>query len=135
MGIQHGLETNLTLAKDFNVEAKHTADHIGSGSIQVLATPMMIAFMEITSLSLLDKYLPDGYSSVGSEVNVRHLAPSPLGSTIRVQAGITQIEGERILLDVKAWEGQTLVGIGSHTRHLIEVKRFMKRVKRSKKSN
>lgn len=134
MTIKHKLAPNQTRSKVFTVEPNHTADHIGSGSIKVLATPAMIAFMEITARELLDAHLPDGFSSVGTHVNVRHLAPSPLGSQITIKAEITAVEGAKVTLEVEAWEGEILVGSGSHTRHLVEMARFMARVKQSGKS-
>lgn len=129
MEIKHKLEENQSLEKTFTVEAGHTADHIGSGSVKVLSTPMMIAYMEITSLQLLDTYLPDGFSSVGSEVHIRHLAPSPLGSKIKVQASILNIEGRKVTLSVQAWHGDTEIGNGTHVRYLIDTKRFIEKMK------
>ena len=128
MEIKHKLEENQSLEKTFIVEANHTADHIGSGSIKVLSTPMMIAYMEITSLELLDTHLPDGFSSVGSQVNIRHLAPSPQGSKIKVKATIEKIEGGKITLSVAAWEEDKQIGSGTHVRHLINTERFMNKV-------
>ena len=87
------LSPGQTLTKEFLVEETHTAAHLGSGSIQVLATPMMIAFMENVSLELIAKELPEGYSSVGTRVDIRHLAPTPLGATVRITATITEVEG------------------------------------------
>lgn len=135
MEIKHKLEENQTLEKYFRVEANHTADHIGSGSVKVLSTPMMIAYMEITSLELLNTHLPDGFSSVGAQVNISHLAPSPLGSKIRVKAGITNIQGRKVTLNVEAWEGNTQIGSGTHVRYLIDSERFMKKLDQSQSAD
>ena len=128
MEIEHKLEENQTLEKYFTVEPNHTADHIGSGTVKVLSTPMMIAYMEITSLELLDAHLPDGFSSVGAQVNIRHLVPSPLGSRIKVKATIINIEDRKVTLNVEAWEGDTPIGNGTHVRYLIDSERFMKKI-------
>ena len=118
------------LAQDFVVREQHTAEHLGSGSVQVLATPMMIAFIEITALKLLDQSLEEGYSSVGTRVDIRHLAPTSLGSQVHVRTVVDQVEGQKVTLQVEVWDGDTLVGAGTHERYVIEVKRFMERIRK-----
>ena len=66
-----------TLTREFEVQDRHTAAHIGSGTVKVLATPVMIAFIEITALELMGQSLEEGYTSVGTRLDIRHLAPSP----------------------------------------------------------
>jgi fluoroacetyl-CoA thioesterase len=112
----------------FTVEEKYTAYHVGSGSFKVLATPWMIGLMELTSHELLAEALPDGYSSVGILVNIRHLAPTPVGSKVRVQAEIELVNGNSILFKVQAWDNHELIGSGHHERMIIEVDRFLRRV-------
>ncbi len=80
----------------FPVSLENSAIHLGSGSSRVLATPWMIAFMERVSHRLLTCCLPEGYSSVGTHLEVRHLAPTPVGGTIRVKAEVLSIDGYRI---------------------------------------
>ena len=122
------LKPGLSHQMEFTVEERHTASHIGSGRVKVLATPWMIAFMEITSRTLLDMHLPDSYSSVGTLVNVRHLAPTPLGSKVHAQVNIEKVEGNKITLSVSVSEGEVEVGKGAHERYVIDVDRFLKRV-------
>jgi len=124
------IEAGQKLEKEFIVEEKHTASHIGSGSVQVLATPVMIAFIEITGMKLLDQSLEEGYSSVGTRVDIRHLAPSPLGRQVRVQVVVDQVDGQKITLQVEVWDGDTLVGSGTHERFVIDVARFLERVRK-----
>lgn len=124
------IETGQKLSQEFSVEEQHTAFHLGSGTVQVLATPMMIAFIENTALKLLDQSLPDGYTSVGTRVDVRHLAPSPLGSEVRVEVLVSQVEDLKVTLQVQVWDGQRLVGDGTHERFVIEVARFLDRVEK-----
>lgn len=123
------------LTQEFLVEEQHTAFHIGSGSVQVLATPIMIAFIENTALRLLDQSLVEGYSSVGTRVDVRHLAPSPLGRRVRVKVAVSQVAGLKITLQVEVWDGTTLVGDGTHERFVIEVARFIERVRKLTQDN
>lgn len=122
--IQPGMNLELT----FHVEEAHTAAHIGSGSLRVLATPTMITFMEKTSHQLVAQYLPAGYSSVGSVVNVRHLAPTPEGDMVRVRSEVLAVEGARVNFRVEAWDSMEKIGEGDHQRVAIDEARFFKRV-------
>lgn len=122
------IEVGMTHEEVYVVEEKHLATHVGSGSARVLATPWMIGFMERTSHRLLKDCLPEGYSSVGTAVNIRHLAPTPLGSQVRVVSEVTAIAGSQITLKVQAWDDVELCGEGEHTRFIIDEDRFLKRV-------
>lgn len=128
MDIPHNIRPNQTLQREFTVKPEHTANHIGSGSVQVLATPTMIAFMEIVSLELLQTSLPEGYSSVGTHLDVRHLAPSRLEAVVTVKAEVLEVSGNKIVLAVNASEGEKLVGSGSHTRYLIDIEEFQQKL-------
>ena len=110
------------------VEEQHTAAHVGSGSLRVLATPIMIAFMEQAARDLLGKHLPAGYSSVGVHVDVRHLAPTPLGSTVRVQCEVLAVDGSKVNFSVQAWDTVEQIGDGKHQRVVINEERFLNRV-------
>jgi len=112
----------------FDVGDEHSAIHVGSGSLRVLATPWMIAFMERTARMLLAEGLPPGYSSVGVHVDVRHLAPTPVGARVRARAEVASIEGSRVNFSVQAWDGQEKIGEGAHQRVVIDEERFLRRV-------
>jgi fluoroacetyl-CoA thioesterase len=114
--------------KTYAIEDEHTAIHVGSGASRVLATPWMIAFMERVSHQLLARRLPEGYSSVGVLVNVRHLAPTPVGENVRITAEITAIDGSHITFSVQAWDNSEQVGSGQHERVVIDEARFLRRV-------
>lgn len=122
------IQPGLTLETTFTVADQHTAAHIGSGSLRVLATPIMISFMEGVSHRLLAQRLPAGRSSVGVLVNVRHLAPTPLGSTVRVCTEVLAVDGSRVVFRVQAFDETELVGEGEHHRMVIDEARFLKRV-------
>jgi len=89
----------------------------------------MIAYLEITARTLLDEYLPEGYSTVGTHVDIHHLAPTALGKTVRTKVVIKEIEDKKVLLDVTAWEGTRKIGEGIHERYVIEIERFLERIK------
>lgn len=118
----------------FTVTDQITAYHVGSGSARVLATPWMIAYMERTAHRLLTCCLPEGYSSVGTLVNVRHLAPTPLGAEVRVLAEVLSVEENRVYFSVRAWDDVELIGEGEHERAVIEQARFLRRVEKKKTS-
>jgi predicted thioesterase len=119
---------------EFLVEQENSAIHIGSGSSGVLATPWMIAFMERVSHRLLTCCLPQGYSSVGTHLDVRHLAATPVGASIRVRAEVLAVEGSKVNFKIEAWDPQDKIGEGTHERFVIEEERFLKRVAKKRES-
>lgn len=122
--LQPGMEYEVS----YLVEVNHTASHVGSGALSVLSTPSMIGFMERSSHQMLAKYLADGFSSVGVRVDVSHLAPTPVGASIRVRAEILQVNGSQVTFRVEAWDGVEKIGEGQHLRVIIDQQRFLKRV-------
>ena len=118
----------------FVVEEQYTASHVGSGSLRVLATPSMIAFMERTARDLLDEVLPEGYSSVGVHVDVHHLAPTPLGGQVRIECEVQEVDVRRVVFDVRAWDGEEKIGEGRHQRVAIDIQRFLSRVESKKEA-
>ena len=124
------IQPGMVREESFLVEEEHSAIHVGSGSLRVLATPWMIAFMERVSHRLLTCCLPEGYSSVGTHVDVRHLAPSPVGATIRVRVEVLSVEGNRVYFALEAWDNLEKIGEGKHERVVIEEARFLRRVEK-----
>ena len=114
----------------FTVTEQITAYQVGSGSARVLATPWMIAYMERTAHRLLTCCLPEGHTSVGTLVNVRHLAATPLGGEVRVEVEVLSMEGNRVYFSVRAWDEVELIGEGEHERAVIETERFLRRVEK-----
>lgn len=105
-----------------------TARHLGSGGLDVFATPAMIALMEGAAVNAIDPHLPEGQASVGTALDVRHIAATPLGQKVRARAEVTAVEGRQITLHVQAWDEQELIGEGEHTRFVIDVERFARRL-------
>jgi predicted thioesterase len=119
----------------YPVGEENTAVHVGSGSSRVLATPWMIAFMERVARDLLAEKLPPEYSSVGVRVEVRHLAPTPVGSWVRARAEIEAVEGTAVTFRVQAWDDREQIGDGQHQRVIIDEERFLKRVMSKRSPN
>jgi predicted thioesterase len=134
--IQPGLRGEVKLM----VAAEHTAQHLGSGAVQVLATPQMVLLMERASVAAVDHLLPEGYRTVGAHLDVRHLAPTPLGFEVRAVAELIEVQGRRLTFRVQVHEGfldereamGELVGDGLHQRAIIDVQRFSERVARKR---
>ena len=128
MELSEFVQIGMSQEETFTVEEQHTAAHVGSGSSRVLASPWMIAFMERAARKLLGDVLPEGLSSVGVHVDVRHLAPSPVGSQVRARAEVTAVQGSKVDFTIQAWDEHELVGEGTHRRAVIDEARFLSRV-------
>jgi fluoroacetyl-CoA thioesterase len=128
MDYQKTVHIGLTREETFTVEEQHAAAHVGSGGSRVLATPWMIAFMERVSYRLLAEHLGEGESSVGVLVNIRHLAPTPVGASVRVKAEVERLENSQVTFTVDAWDQAEKIGAGSHQRAVIDEDRFLRRV-------
>jgi predicted thioesterase len=100
----------------------------------VFATPAMINFMEITAAQAIEPYLPDGWLSVGVVVNVRHLAATPEGATVRVTATVTEVGDKRVTFAVEAHDEVEKIGEGTHVRALVERSRFLRAVQQKARS-
>ena len=94
----------------------------------VFGTPMMILAMEIASGQTVAAHLPPGWATVGSEVNVRHLAPTPMGRTVTATARVVEVSGRGLLFAVEAHDGVRKVGEGTHRRGAVNLESFAKRL-------
>ncbi|MBF4695612.1 thioesterase family protein [Fusibacter ferrireducens] len=110
------------------VEEKHTAAAFGSGSIFVFSTPMMIGLMENAALKCAEMGLPEGQSTVGTFVNVKHMAATPMNMKVKAIATITEIEGKKLTFAVEAFDEKEKIGEGTHGRYVIDAEKFLKRV-------
>lgn len=122
--VQPGLTGQLSLV----VAEEHTAKHLGSGSVQVLATPQMILLMERASVAAVDPLLPEGYRTVGVALDVQHLAPTPVGFEVRATSELVEVDGRRLTFRVQVHDDVELVGEGTHRRAIVNVRQFGERV-------
>lgn len=116
-------------ALDFVVEEAITAKVVGSGDLEVLATPSMIAMMEKASSQLVAPFLAEGETTVGTLVNVNHLKASLVGELITVNSELIEIDRKRLVFKVAAYSGDTLIGEGNHERFIINSEKFMNKLK------
>jgi fluoroacetyl-CoA thioesterase len=112
----------------FVVEAQHAIDFAHDGMPPVLCTPWLIWFLEHAAREAVLPWLEPGESTVGLEIEVRHLAPTPLGQTVTCTARIIHVEGARITFQVEARDESELIARGVHRLHVIRVAGFAKRV-------
>ena len=102
-----------------------TAARVGSGSLPVLATPVMIAWMEEASVAAIQPQMDEGETSVGILVTIRHMAPTKVGKAVRVISEVTEGKGNKISFTVKAYDEQNKIGEGSHERAVVNAEKFM----------
>lgn len=102
-----------------------TANSVGSGTLDVLATPIMVALMENAATKALD--LPEGQTSVGTYLNIRHLAATPVGMKVWAVAEITAIEGRKLVFNIEAFDEKEKIGEGQHERFIIDSAKFMEK--------
>jgi len=120
------LETGLTGEATTTVVHENTAAHVGAGGVEVFATPMMIALMENAAWRAVADHLEPGYVTVGTVVNVRHLAATPLGQQVRATAKLIEIDGRRLVFQVEAHDEQRQIGEGRHERFIVNLEHFLK---------
>ena len=120
------MTVGTSLEKSFKVTHADTAQMVGSGNLHVLSTPIMIAWMENTAMTLIFDTLPKGYSSVGTQIHVNHLKASAVDDLVTCTATITAVEGRKITFDIKCHneEGQ-LLGGATHERFIVNSEHFM----------
>ena len=115
------------------VTEANTAKHLGSGNVEVFATPAMVRLMEEAGVAAVDHLLPEGQRTVGVSLNVRHSAATPLGMSVTVRAELVEVEGRRLTFRVEAFDEVEKVGEGTHQRYVIDVAHFQQRVEQKRK--
>ena len=123
------ITVGMTLTEEKKVTPEMTAATIGSGALEVLGTPFMMALMESTAMHCIQPELPEGKGTVGVEIASSHLAPTPVGMTIRATAEVTEISsnGKMITFKISAYDEAGLIGEGTHVRAVIDNARFQQK--------
>lgn len=112
------------------VTDENTAAAVGSGGVNVFGTPMMIGLMEMAAARSVQPYLADGETTVGTLVNVSHLAATPIGMGVRATATLEQIDGRRLVFRVEAFDDREKIGEGTHERAIVQLEKFLARAGR-----
>ena len=122
------IPVGITATQELTVTEEMTVAHFHAAMPAVYGTPIMILHMENTAGSAIEEYLPEGWISVGTVVNVKHLAATPVGAKVTIKATVTGLHGNSITFDVEAHDDTDKIGEGTHTRAAVELERFLKRV-------
>jgi len=123
------LAPGLTGEIETVVTEADTADRWGSGLVPVLGTPALVGLMEGAAVQALVGHLPPGQTSVGGRIDVRHLAPTPVGMHVRARAELLEVEGRRLVFHVEAWDEVEQIGESTHERFIVDEGRFVARAK------
>lgn len=122
-----------THTENWTVTPDRLASHMASGTLDVFATPCMVALMEYTCMQLLAPHLPEGITTVGTAVNISHVNPTPLGARVRAQAQLTETDGRRFVFRVAAYDEEGLIGEGTHERFSVKAGRFQEKANARKR--
>ncbi len=122
------LEKGLKYTSSVVVDKANCASAVGSGGLDVFATPSMVALMENAAMNAVAPCLPDGSTTVGSEINVTHTKPTGIGATVSATAELLSVDGRKLLFKVAAHDGVGLIGEGSHVRFVVDVERFLSKL-------
>ena len=124
MELSEQLKPGLSGTAEIVVGTRDTAPHVGSGKIGVLATPIMVNLMEAAALQAVERYMPPGYQTVGTHLDVKHFAATPVGLRVTAYAELVKVEGRTLTFRLRAEDERERVGEGSHERLIINVERF-----------
>lgn len=125
------LEKGLRYTSHLEVTENCTAAAMGSGDLPVLATPALMALMENAAMMAVSAHLPEGCTTVGSEISSTHLRPTVVGAKVSATAELVAVEGRKLDFTVQAQDADgNLLGKGTHTRYVVDRLRFMEKLKK-----
>ena len=114
------------------VTKEESASELGSGTLEVFGTPAMALLVEQLCLEMVEGFLEEGQTTVGVDIKVQHLAPTPIGDSVHVKAEILEVDNVLIHFKATIWDSSELVGEVEHTRAIIDIERFQRRVDKKK---
>lgn len=123
--MEFSLKPGMTARIERVVTEDDTAVRFGSGEVHVFATPMMIALMEKAALTAVDPHLPQGYATVGTTVEIAHLAATPVGMAVYATAELVEVDGKKLRFKIEAFDEKDKIGEGWHGRYIIKTDRFL----------
>lgn len=120
------LKLGIKGSKSLAVTTDQTAPVVGSGSVDVFATPMLVAIMEGAACAAIDPHLPATHTSVGLSIDAHHTAPTPVGLTVTATAELIEVSGRKLTFQITAEDGKSDIGSARHTRIVVDRARFDK---------
>ena len=133
MQLEEKIRAGIKGTAELSVRDEHTAPRVGSGAVRVLATPVMINLIEAAALAAVEHLLPPGHQSLGTVLNIRHIAATPVGMRVVATATVERVEGRTIHFRVEAHDERDLIGDGTHERVVVNVAKFDARVQQKLK--
>ena len=121
------LEPGLIGEVERRVTEEDTAEQWGSGLVPVFGTPSLVGLMENAAVEALEGHLPPDKTSVGGRMDLRHLAPTPVGLQVRARAELLAVDGQRLEFQVEAWDEAERIGEATHTRFLVDRQDFVEK--------
>ncbi|MDR0983407.1 MAG: thioesterase family protein [Ruminococcus sp.] len=118
------MQLNKTYTKEYIIEKEHTAAYVGSGSLEVLSTPMMLCYMECTAKDSVSDELEPGNTTVGTAADLEHLAAVLAGKTVTVKSVLTEVDRRKLTFSIEAFHGDILIGRCIHTRFIVNEEKF-----------
>ena len=128
MDFSDTIKPGIDAQKTDTVSDRNIASTFGSGGLAVYATPAMIALMEGAALSAVEPFLPAGWSTVGTELNVKHISATPPGMKVHARAELLNIDGRALSFKVEAFDEAGKIGEGMHSRFIVENERFLAKI-------
>lgn len=127
--IEVQIPAGIRFEKELVVTPEHSALKFGSGMVDVFATPAMIALVESVAMESVLPHLPKGYTTVGYEVQIKHLKATPIGMKVKGESYLRLVSGTKLTFEVHAWDEKGFIGIGTHTRVVVEEAAFYEKMK------
>ncbi|EKQ56877.1 MULTISPECIES: thioesterase family protein [unclassified Clostridium] len=127
--MEFNLKEGSSIVKKIIVSDNDLAIKIGSGDLEVYATPAMIALMENAAKSLVVNEIPNEFTTVGIEINVKHIKSSRIGANIECKATLVKVDGMKLFFEVEAYDDNGIIGKGTHTRYIVNINDFMEKTK------
>lgn len=119
------IKTGIKGTAEIAVDTFNTARAMGSGSLEVFATPSMVALMEKSAVNALSDYLEDGTTTVGTFMSIEHISATPVGADVTAEAEVTEVNGREIVFSVTAKDNAGMIGKGTHKRFIVNSEKFM----------
>lgn len=118
------LQPGIKAEKSLTVTDSNTAKTMGSGTLDVFATPAMVALIEQTAYTSIESELEPGWGSVGTSLNIQHLSATPVGMTVTATTELVEVDRRRLVFHAEVYDEKGLVGKGTHERFLVENEKF-----------
>jgi len=126
--LDFNFDKDLRCVMEQIVNSNDTAASYGSGNLDVYATPAMSALMENAAMNCIQKFLPKGYTTVGIEINIKHIKATPIGMKVKVEALLDKTECKKLFFKIAAYDDMGKIGEGIHIRYIVNSEEFIKKI-------